>query len=153
MLLLAAEALLVYGGLYNGCKLVEGYARVHVAGRPADVRGGASSRFSTSFIRRNDSLYDLPGGIDPGTGLPFFVFRFITFGSAPRAHTRTKQRINCTFTDEVSKQFWMTVATEALVVFGSAYNGFKAPNRRYTRVELNDEIYTLEDFGYKVSHV
>lgn len=88
-------------------------------------------------------------GIDPDTGLPFFVFSFITFGSAPRAHTRTKHLINCTFTDEVSKQLWMTVATEALVVFGSAYNGFKVPNRRYTRVELNDEIYTLEDFGYE----
>jgi hypothetical protein len=90
-------------------------------------------------------------GDDPDTGLPFFVFRFITFGSAPRAHTNTKHLINCTFPDAVSKQFWMTVAAEALVVFGSAYNGLRVPNRRYTRVELNDGIFTLEDFGYELS--
>lgn len=90
-------------------------------------------------------------GVDPHTGLPFLVFRFITFGSAVRAQLRTKHLINCTFTDDLAKEFWMTVAAEALVVFGSAYNGFKVPNRRYTRVEVNEKIYTLEDFGYTTS--
>ena len=90
-------------------------------------------------------------GVDPDTGLPFLVYRFITFGSAWRAQLRTKHLVNCTFTDDVAKDFWMTVAAEALVVFGSAFNGLKVPDRRYTRVALNDTILTLEDFGYPLS--
>ena len=90
-------------------------------------------------------------GVDPDTGPPFLVYRFITFGSAWRAQLRTQHLVNCTFTDDVAKEFWMTVAAEALVVFGSAFNGLKVPDRRYTRVALNDTILTLEDFGYPLS--
>ena len=87
-------------------------------------------------------------GVDAETGLPFFVFKFLTFGSAPRAHRNTKHLVNRAFADETEKRHWMKVAAEALLVFGWAYNGLKAPHPNYTRVELDGQIYTLGDFGY-----
>lgn len=90
-------------------------------------------------------------GADPETGLPFFVFKFLTFGSAPKAHPDTKDLVNRTFDDEAEKRHWMKTAAEALLVFGWAYNGFKAPHPSYTRVELDDRIYTLKDFGYTLN--
>jgi hypothetical protein len=45
----------------------------------------------------------------------------------------------------------MNVATEALLVFGWAYNGLKAPHPSYTRVDLDGKIYTLQDFGYTLN--
>ena len=59
-------------------------------------------------------------GVDPESGLPYFVFRFLTFGSAPKAYRNTKHLANCTFDDETEKRRWMNVATEALLVFGGA---------------------------------
>lgn len=87
-------------------------------------------------------------GIDADTGLPFFTFEFLTFGSAPRAHRKTKRLTNRTFADDFEKLRWMKTATEALLVFGWAYNGLNPPHPRYVRVQLNGQIYTLEDFGY-----
>ena len=62
-------------------------------------------------------------GIDADTGLPYFTFEFLTFGSAPRAHRNTKHLINRTFADDLERLRWMKTATEALLVFGWAYNG------------------------------
>lgn len=90
-------------------------------------------------------------GIDPETGLPFFVFRFLTFGSAPKAHRNTQDLVNRTFDDETEKRHWMKIATEALLVFGWAYNGLKAPHPSYTRVDLDGQICTLRDFGYTLN--
>jgi hypothetical protein len=42
----------------------------------------------------------------------------------------------------------MNIAVEALLVFGTAFNALEAPYKGYVRVELNNHIYTLEDFGY-----
>ena len=42
----------------------------------------------------------------------------------------------------------MHIATEALLVFGIAFNGLNAPYNGYTRVELNGRVYTLGDFGF-----
>lgn len=90
-------------------------------------------------------------GIDADTGLPFFTLKFLTFGSAPRAHRNTKRLIDRTFADDEEKLRWMRVATEALLVFGWAYNGLNAPHPRYVRVELNAQTYTAEDFGYTLN--
>ena len=90
-------------------------------------------------------------GMDPETGLPFFVFKFLTFGSAPKAHRNTKDLVNRSFDDETEKRHWMTTAAEALLVFGSGYNGLKLPHLSYTRVDLDGRIYTLEDFGYTLT--
>jgi hypothetical protein len=87
-------------------------------------------------------------GVDPETGLKFMLFKFITFGSAPRAQSRAKHLVNRTFNDDNEKQYWMKAAAEALLVFGTSFNGLEAPYNGYTRVELNNRIYTLEDFGY-----
>lgn len=90
-------------------------------------------------------------GVDPETGLPFFTYKFLTFGSAPKAHRNTKDLVNCTFDDETEKRHWMRTAAEALLVFGSGYNGLKLPHLSYTRVDLDGRIYTLEDFGYTLN--
>ncbi|WP_018772853.1 hypothetical protein [Arthrobacter sp. 131MFCol6.1] len=90
-------------------------------------------------------------GIDAESALPYFVYRFLTFGSAPKAHRNTKHLVNRTFDDEVEKRCWKEVATEALLVFGWAYNGLKAPHPSYTRVDLDGKIYTLKDFGYALN--
>jgi hypothetical protein len=90
-------------------------------------------------------------GVDPETGLPFFVFKFLTFGSAPKAHRNTRDLVTRAFDDETEKRFWMKVAAEALLVFGWAYNGLKAPHPSYTRVELDGHTYTLKDFGYTLN--
>ena len=87
-------------------------------------------------------------GIDAESVLPYFVYKFLTFGSAPKAHRNTKHLVTCTFEDEAEKRRWMEVAAEALLVFGWAYNGLKAPHPSYTRVDLGGQIYTLRDFGY-----
>ena len=89
--------------------------------------------------------------VDPESGLPYFVFRFLTFGSAPKAHRNTKDLVNRIFDDETEKRHWMKVAAEALLVFGWAYNGLKAPHPSYTRVDLDGKIYTLKDFGYTLN--
>ena len=89
--------------------------------------------------------------VDPETGLPFFVFKFLTFGSAPKAHRNTKDLVNRTFDDETEKRHWMKTSAEALLVFGSGYNGLKLPHPSYTRVDLDGEIYTLKDFGYTLN--
>ena len=49
-------------------------------------------------------------GVDPESGLPYFVFRFLTFGSAPKAQRNTKHLGICTFDDETEKRHWMKVA-------------------------------------------
>jgi hypothetical protein len=90
-------------------------------------------------------------GVDAESGLPYFVFRFLTFGSAPKAHRNTKYLVDRTFVDEIEKRRWMKVAAEALLVFGWAYNGLKAPHPSYTRVDLEGKIYTLKDFGYALN--
>jgi hypothetical protein len=94
---------------------------------------------------------DRERGIDTETGLPFFVFKFQTFGSAPRAHINTKHLVYRTFIDDVEKHHWMKVATEALLVFGSSFNGLNTPNPRYVRVDFDGKIYTVEDFGYRLA--
>ncbi|MDP9982102.1 hypothetical protein J2W14_001486 [Pseudarthrobacter oxydans] len=90
-------------------------------------------------------------GVDSGTGLPFFVFKFLTFGSAPKAHRNTKDLVNRAFDDETEKRHWMKTAAEALLVFGSGYNGLNLPHLSYTRVDLDGRIYTLKDFGYTLN--
>ena len=90
-------------------------------------------------------------GVDPDTGLPFFVFKFLTFGSAPRAHRNTKDLVDRTFDDETEKRHWMKTTAEALLVFGSGYNGLRLPHLSYTRVDLDGKIHTLEDFGYTLN--
>lgn len=87
-------------------------------------------------------------GVDPESGLPYFVLKFVTFGSAPKAHRNTKDLVNRTFSDDAEKRRWMKIAVEALLVFGWAYNGLEAPHPSYTRVDLDGKIHTLEDFGY-----
>lgn len=89
--------------------------------------------------------------MDAETALPYFVFRFLAFGSAPKAHRNSQHLIDRTFDDETEKRRWMTIAAEALLVFGWAYNGLKAPHPSYTRVDLEGQIYTLKDFGYAVN--
>ncbi|CAH0238926.1 MULTISPECIES: hypothetical protein [unclassified Arthrobacter] len=86
--------------------------------------------------------------VDPESGLKFTLFKFITFGSAPRAQSRAKHLVNRTFDDDNEKQYWMKIAVEALLVFGTAFNGLEAPYKGFTRVEFNNRIYTLEHFGY-----
>ena len=90
-------------------------------------------------------------GIDAASALPYFVYRFLTFGSAPKAHRNTKHLVNRTFDDAAEKRRWMEVAAEALLVFGSGYNGLKVPHPSYTRVDVGGQIYTLRDFGYALS--
>lgn len=90
-------------------------------------------------------------GLDAESGLPHFVFKFLTFGSAPKAHRNTRHLVNRIFDDEVEKRRLMKVAAEALLVFGWAYNGLNAPHPSYTRVDLGGRIYTLKDFGYSLS--
>ncbi|WP_269936542.1 hypothetical protein [Arthrobacter sp. HY1533] len=90
-------------------------------------------------------------GHDSDSGLPYFIFKFLTFGNAPKAHRNTKDLVDRTFDDETEKLRWMKVAAEALLVFGWAYNGLKAPHPSYTRVDLDGKIYTLEAFGYTLN--
>jgi hypothetical protein len=47
----------------------------------------------------------------------------------------------------------MKIAAEALLVFGSAFNGLEAPYEGYTRVEIDGRVYTLKDFGYSLSSI
>lgn len=90
--------------------------------------------------------------VDAKTGLRFTLFKFNTFGSAPRSQSRAAHLVNRTFSDENEKQYWMKIAVEALLVFGTAFNGLDAPYKGFTRVELNHNIYTIEDFGYTLHH-
>lgn len=102
------------------------------------VRAGGGIPFTTS--RENC--------VDPETGRRFTLFKYLTFGSAVRAQSRTKHLVNRTFRDDSEKFYWMQIATEALLIFGTAFNGLAAPYVGFTRVELNGRIYTLRDFGY-----
>ena len=55
--------------------------------------------------------------MDAETVLPNFVFRFLTFGSAPKAHRNSQHLVDRTFDDETEERRWMKVAAEALLVF------------------------------------
>ncbi|WP_082699225.1 hypothetical protein [Arthrobacter sp. EPSL27] len=129
--------------------------------RVADADAGLYLEWLVTGSRYTTEVFELlsaSGGIpfttsreyavDPETGLRFTLFKFITFGSAPRAQSRAKHLVNRTFRDGTEKQYWMKIAVEALLVFGTAFNGLEAPRKGYTKVELNGRIYTLEDFGY-----
>ncbi|WP_346925254.1 hypothetical protein [uncultured Arthrobacter sp.] len=89
--------------------------------------------------------------MDAESALPYFVYRFLTFGSAPKAHRNTRHLVDRTFVDEIERRRWMKLAAEALLVFGWAYNGLKAPHPSYARVDLEGNIYTLKDFGYDLN--
>ena len=112
------------------------------------------SRFTTEVFELLSASGGIPFttsreyGVDPETALKFMLFKFVTFGSAPRAQIRAKHLVSRTFNDDNEKQYWMKVAAEALLVFGTSFNGLEAPYNGYTRVQLNNYIYTLEDFGY-----
>lgn len=87
-------------------------------------------------------------GLDPETGRKSTLFKFITFGSAPRAQSRATHLVNRTFRDDDERRYWMRIATEELLVFGTSFNGLEAPYIGYTRVQINGRSYTLGDFGY-----
>ncbi|MDP9984098.1 hypothetical protein J2W14_003521 [Pseudarthrobacter oxydans] len=87
-------------------------------------------------------------GVDPETGRKSTLFKFISFGSAPRAQSRAEHLVNRTFKDDDERRYWMRIATEALLVFGTSFNGLEAPYSGFTRVEMNGRSYTLGDFGY-----
>ena len=134
--------------------------------RVADADAGVYLEWLVTGSRYTTEVFELlnaSGGIpfttsreyviDPATGLKFTLFKFITFGSAPRSQSRAKHLVNRIFRDENEKQHWMKIAAEALLVFGSAFNGLEAPYEGYTRVEINGRVYTLKDFGYSLSSI
>lgn len=69
------------------------------------VRAGGGIPFTTS--RENC--------VDPETGRRFTLFKYLTFGSAVRAQSRTKHLVNRTFRDDGEKFYWMQIATEGLI--------------------------------------
>lgn len=133
--------------------------------RVADADAGVYLEWLVTGSRYTTEVFELlteSGGIpfttsresdvDAETGLKFTLFKFNTFGSAPRSQSRAAHLVNRTFSDENEKQYWMKIAVEALLVFGTAFNGLDAPYKGFTRVELNNNIYMIEDFGYTLHH-
>lgn len=133
--------------------------------RVADADAGVYLEWLVTGSRYTTEVFELlteSGGIpfttsresdvDAKTGHRFTLFKFNTFGSAPRSQSRAAHLVNRTFSDENEKQYWMKIAVAALLVFGTAFNGLDAPYKGFTRVELNNNIYTIEDFGYTLHH-
>lgn len=54
---------------------------------------------------------------------------------------------NYDFSSDEEARHWRRIAAEALLIFGTNYNGFDL-DPAYARVLLNGELLTRGDFGY-----
>ena len=77
-------------------------------------------------------------------GAGHLLTRFVFFGLSPAANARGVAPNVITSLPE--RREYMLLATEALLVFGSFYDGDSKPEG-WTQVELDGVIYTLASFG------
>ena len=76
----------------------------------------------------------------------FYLTRFYSFGRL--FSTPTGPRIEpVDFPSQAARHRLQLLAAEALLVFGSFYNGLAKPDG-YNRVDVGEKTYTLSSFGY-----
>lgn len=80
-----------------------------------------------------------------GNGDEYFVEAFDGFGYSVRAEIAGIPRAR--FDSKEERQRIQLLAAEALLVFGSDYDGLSRPDGQY-RVQLNGETFFLSSFGY-----
>lgn len=79
-------------------------------------------------------------------GAGHLLTQFVFFGLSPAASARGVAPNMMMSPDE--RREYMRLATEALLLFGSFYDGDSKPEG-WTQVELHGVIYTLASFGYE----
>ncbi|TFC61186.1 hypothetical protein E3O62_05835 [Cryobacterium sp. TMT2-15-1] len=84
--------------------------------------------------------------IEDADGAGHLLTRFVFFGLSPAASVRGVAPNMMMSPSE--RRRYMLLATEALLVFGSFYDGDSKPEG-WTRVELDGVVYTLVSFGYE----
>lgn len=86
------------------------------------------------------------GLIDAVTGKPYFISEIVSFGTSIYLKG-DKDVPNYDFGSDEDAMRWRRIAAEALLIFGTNYNGFDL-DPDYARVLLNGELLTRRDFGY-----
>lgn len=86
------------------------------------------------------------GLIDAVTGKPYFFSEIVSFGTSIYLKG-DKDVPNYDFSSDEEARHWRRIVAEALLIFGTNYNGFDL-DPAYARVLLNGELLTRRDFGY-----
>ena len=82
---------------------------------------------------------------DPVSGETYYLTKFTAFGVSTAVEMRTKVK-SYRFVSDEELATAMRLATEALLVYGTNYNGLARPDG-YNRVELDGVELRLSDFG------
>lgn len=89
---------------------------------------------------------DRSGLVDEVTGKPYFVTEIVSFGTS--LYLKGDRNVpDYVFGDRDKALHWKRIAAEALLIYGSRYDG-PSLDPDYTRVLLDGELLTRRDFGY-----
>jgi hypothetical protein len=117
------------------------------------LKGGAGRDMGKTFVLSHGGMRvplhtaEQVGLVDAVTGKPYFISEIVSFGTS--IYLKGDRDVpNYDFSSDEEARHWRRMAAEALLIFGTNYNGF-ALDPAYARVLLNGDLLTRRDFGYR----